>query len=838
MRSARIWGILVVLTMVVSVFGAHGYVGASQTQHYKLGAIMVSPQQYSKLTGFQFIPLTKKAYEHLIEIAPSRADLSKRVSKRALLSLARLGPVGATSLPTSVDNSLYLPPIANQGDVGSCNAWSSTYYVYTYMLNWLRSHSHPTGNYVMNPTFTYNLINNGSDSGSIPEDAMALISTVGAVPFGDFPLYNNTTTQPQSWIHVWPNETQWKEAMVNKATPAMYNAIWTSNVFGYYGGKIYVVNLSNTTQFNYLKGLLAAGYVAQTAIYVYQNFIHFNSSNDIYALNSTNPFEYNYEGGHAVTIVGYNDSLRTPDGYGAFLMVNSWGTGWGDHGYWWLTYPAARGEKKTWYWYKTVQLGQGEAYIYVPEARTPHHPSVYAVFHVTHSKRGEIIGGIYNSDTQAVEEHAGINLGIGSPNHPIWNRWFFNFYIGYYTSASELASYQAYPFPASPIALDLSDGLYTLNFNVSSQYVPFYIYLADKYQDGVTGTLDFFQIVVNSTYIHRIINATGIPIKIPENGSWLTMNVDVPVVEYVGITPLPGSMIHSTWAEIEVGSLVNVSSANLTINGKRYVMRGSSLTHFYYNVTGLTTGSYRYNVTVEFQDGRTVTLPTRTFRVNTGNLESYLTPDSSAWVSTVTVAPGDTRYVNGTFVWVNEAHGGTSPFTGIHYHITSLEAKYNSDDGLLMLRIGVTPLKNLDSTPSALLNVSFDTNGDGKWDYHAVVDLSKPGTRNGTVNILSLYNASGAEIADSQSVFIPVPSDSAVYVQIPTKLLGVSGQDSIRIRVQLYEHDDVYGPLDVLTTSNGTTTSTVNLAQVPTFSNTTLVFLVILAGVFVLWRRR
>ncbi len=42
----------------------------------------------------------------------------------------------------------------------------------------------------MNPTFTYNLLNGGVDEGSIPEDAINLISTIGAVPLSDFPLYN------------------------------------------------------------------------------------------------------------------------------------------------------------------------------------------------------------------------------------------------------------------------------------------------------------------------------------------------------------------------------------------------------------------------------------------------------------------------------------------------------------------------------------------------------------------------------------------------------------------------------------------------------------------------
>jgi C1A family cysteine protease len=39
-------------------------------------------------------------------------------------------------------------------------------------------------------------------------------------------------------------------------------------------------------------------------------------------------------GGHAVTIVGYNDNLNG----GRFICRNSWGTGWGDQGYFYMPY--------------------------------------------------------------------------------------------------------------------------------------------------------------------------------------------------------------------------------------------------------------------------------------------------------------------------------------------------------------------------------------------------------------------------------------------------------------------------------------------------------------------
>jgi C1A family cysteine protease len=90
-----------------------------------------------------------------------------------------------------------------------------------------------------------------------------------------------------------------------------------------------------------IKESLAKGLPPMFGFSVYDSISQANHSGDI-------PFPINSDrsqGGHAVLAVGYDDNKKikhsrsgTLEYTGAFLIQNSWGEGWGDHGFGWLPY--------------------------------------------------------------------------------------------------------------------------------------------------------------------------------------------------------------------------------------------------------------------------------------------------------------------------------------------------------------------------------------------------------------------------------------------------------------------------------------------------------------------
>jgi len=157
-------------------------------------------------------------------------------------------------------------------------------------------------------------------------------------------------------------------------------------------------------------------------------------------------------GGHAVTMVGYDDNKITHDGTGAFRLVNSWGTGWGNGGFFWMSYEAVKHPRLSQRWINyTVD-------------RVGYSPTVQVRYRLNHPTRGRI-------DTR---------LGVGSSGSPDWIKDFFNW---------NKPMQADWSFPAHNIVLDISDGDSHLDSTTANNV---FLRCIDILSDGQAGSIEYF----------------------------------------------------------------------------------------------------------------------------------------------------------------------------------------------------------------------------------------------------------------------------------------------------------------------------------------------------------
>ena len=223
----------------------------------------------------------------------------------AIAQLARIRyGQSTTPLPASVDLSAKMPTVGNQGQEGSCVAWASAYAMRGYEARrdvWSSiapKSADPTLNF--SPSFVYNQLDGGRDGGLAIPTALTLLQQKGAATLADMPyVAGQFTTQPSA-------------AALSDA------AHYKLSTYGYIA----------PTDIISMKTQLAAGIPVILAINVYSNFFALGA-NQVYSGPSGT-----YQGGHAITAVGYDDAKQ------AVEIINSWGPSWGTAGYGWIGYSA------------------------------------------------------------------------------------------------------------------------------------------------------------------------------------------------------------------------------------------------------------------------------------------------------------------------------------------------------------------------------------------------------------------------------------------------------------------------------------------------------------------
>ena len=203
------------------------------------------------------------------------------------------------SLPKQIDLSLLCPPVYDQGSLGSCTANAICVAIQS-----VRNKQNLKPDFVPSRLFIYyneRVMENSiaSDSGAQIRHGIKSVASNGDCPETSWPY-------DVAKFDVKPTSQCYLEAI--KYTTIRYQRV--------------------PQIINSMKGCLAAGYPFIFGFSVYSGIDNISKTGE---LNMPAHDEV-LEGGHAVVAVGYDDSTQR------FLVRNSWGTNWGNNGYFTMPY--------------------------------------------------------------------------------------------------------------------------------------------------------------------------------------------------------------------------------------------------------------------------------------------------------------------------------------------------------------------------------------------------------------------------------------------------------------------------------------------------------------------
>lgn len=314
-------------------------------------------------------------------------------------------------------------------------------------------------------------------------------------------------------------------------------------------------------------------------------------------------------------------------------------------------------------------------------------------------------------------------------------------------------------------------------------------------------------------------------------------------IRWIYPTPHFNSIVDVQSLTINITTMYKqLNQSNLTFDGTVYEMTGSAdRKSWWHPLTGLETGTYSYNVTTldKFLVW-TVQTYTRNFYVNLGAKNQVegidgdpTTAPGGTWASSETVAPDSSAVVDGIFVWKDANDAYTSPCTNRTYNIT--EVQLRADANYIYMLVKFADTLPIGTNPAPLIGVGFDTDNDNSIEYWAYAFLNKPGVGDGTPEFLDIYDSNWNNVAISDStdtVFVAI--NNVVEMQIPRAVLG-NPTGTIELAAKVYEGlgaENICSGTDEMT-DNGNTIATVDLTQVPFFSNASLaVFIALLVGAY------
>lgn len=210
-----------------------------------------------------------------------------------------------------VDLRPYCPRPQNQGAISSCSGWATGYgalsILHAVQKGWEGRTDSITKN-ALSALFVYNQVKLGScDLGAHLDAAASFLKTTGNILSREFDMFKNDCDQQ-------PSPEQLLRASKYRIKDFMTLFSPKENP----GIKIAKTKLSLSQKLPVVVGVILRN-----------NFATLTEENPVWAPETG---DTTFFGAHAMVVVGYDDGRE------AFLVMNSWGTNWGDGGFGWIRY--------------------------------------------------------------------------------------------------------------------------------------------------------------------------------------------------------------------------------------------------------------------------------------------------------------------------------------------------------------------------------------------------------------------------------------------------------------------------------------------------------------------
>jgi hypothetical protein len=212
-------------------------------------------------------------------------------------------PVFRDFLPQAVDLSRYMPAVGDQANQGSCVGWATAYAARAYYAQQIEHRDTSLPENIPSPAWLFDIIHIGDDcdGGAYIPDAMRVLMR-GAYSLKDFP-YDDTKC---------PRPVIVQRSKATDFRIDSFEQVWDQQ----------------EPDLDKVKGALARGNPVVILASLDKAFWDISPAHPVWQSDRSKKDE----GGHAITLVGYDDATQT------FKFINQWSTQWGVDGYGRMSY--------------------------------------------------------------------------------------------------------------------------------------------------------------------------------------------------------------------------------------------------------------------------------------------------------------------------------------------------------------------------------------------------------------------------------------------------------------------------------------------------------------------